>query len=111
MGLAHQTVQRALAARLSLRPTDLDEQQDYTLKILPKKPSGKERTFKAARGLTEVYRAAGLPEVSSPEALPAGEQRRKSKGYVREIYHPVKKAGSTRTPPHAKFGRPARRPR
>ncbi len=96
------------------RPT-LMHNKFTALKILPKKPSGKERTSKAARGLTEVYRAAGLPEVSSPEALPAGEQRmlseRKLKGYVREIYHPAKKAGSTRTPSHAKSGRPERRPR
>ena len=85
------------------------------LKILPNKPNGKGRTSKAATGLTDVYRAARMPEVSSPETLSAGERRmlteRRLKGYVREIYRSTKKAGSATKPLPAESGRPVGWPR
>lgn len=48
---------------------------------------------KGKPGLAEVYRVAGLPEVTSAEELPAGEQRmlseRELTEFVAELYQPV----------------------
>jgi transposase len=85
------------------------------LRIMPPKSTGKARTSKAATGLADIYRAAGLPKVTSPDALPTGERRMisncKLKGYVREIYRPTKKASSATKPLPVKSRRPAGRPR
>ena len=49
-------------------------------------------------GLAEIYRAAGLPAVTCPEGLPAGEQRmlteRELTEFVAELYQPA--AGPSR---------------
>jgi hypothetical protein len=58
---------------------------------------------KGKPGLAEVYRAAGLPAVTYPEGLPAGEQRmlteRELDDFVAELYHPAAAAtrGESRT--------------
>lgn len=68
----------------------------------------------AATGLSEIYQAAGLPAVTLPEALPAGEQRMlaecRLKGYLREIYRPANKASVAAKSSPASRGRPAGRP-
>ena len=85
------------------------------LKLLPSKSNGSLRVPKNFTGLDEIYRAVGLPAVQSPETLPKGEVRmlaeRKLKGYIREIYRPIKQAASARKTSPAKTGRPAGRPR
>jgi len=68
-----------------------------TLQARNSEPEGTTRTTKSRAkgkpGLAEVYRVAGLPEVTSPEELPAGEQRmlseRELTEFVVELYQPV----------------------
>ncbi len=84
------------------------------LKMLQKKPRSPRSAPRSATGLAEIYQAAGPPNVTSPEVLPAGEQRmlteRKLKSYVREIYRPAKKGRLEATQPPTKSGRPKGRP-
>jgi transposase len=55
---------------------------------------------KGKPGLAEVYRAAGLPDVTSPAGLPAGEQRmlteRELTELVAELYEPGARAAEGR---------------
>jgi transposase len=63
-------------------------------------------------GLAEVYQSAGLPAVTSPEELPAGEQRmlteRQLTEFVAELYRPT--GGARRGPQRAAEGEQRRDP-
>ena len=67
----------------------------------------------ARAGLAAVYANAGLPEVTSPDKLPDGEQRmleeRKLRDFINDLYVPVSKKTTTKTPPKKETGRPAGR--
>ena len=68
-------------------------QQKFTkLKLLKPSKLAKRKAGQAKPGLSEVYDAAGLPPVRSPEQLPVGEQRmltnHKLAEFVQELYQP-----------------------
>jgi hypothetical protein len=66
-------------------------------------PAKPKRRTRGKPGLAEVYQAVGLPAVTCPEELPAGEQRmlteRDLDEFVAELYHPAAASarGETRT--------------
>lgn len=66
----------------------------------------------ASCGLEEIYRSAKLPAVTTPTALPTGEQcmlkKRKLTSYVAELY--AGDAGPNKKPRSASRGRPTGRP-
>ena len=71
------------------------------------------RRAKAGSGLAEVYRAAQLPLVTTPEGLPAGERRmlaeRGLEGFVQELYGAAGPGpGERRTEPRCEARAPAR---
>jgi len=87
------------------------------VKILNRGSGGRQLS---AKGLAEMYQAAGLPEVKQPEQLPPGEQRMLSAQslgqFAKELYRPTrspngKKPSSPRTQSSPKAGRPVGRPR
>jgi transposase len=76
---------------------ELMREKFATLQARVAEPTGTTRPAKCRAkgkpGLAEVYQTAGLPEVTSPEELPAGEQRmlteRELTEFVAELYQPT----------------------
>jgi transposase len=95
---------------------ELMREKFATLQARGAEPDGATRPAKPRAkgkpGLAEVYRAAGLPAVTSPEELPAGEQRmlteRELTEFVAELYQPT--AGPSRGDQRAAGEGPRRGP-
>jgi hypothetical protein len=58
------------------------------------------RRVKAGAGLVEVYRAAGLPPVTPPEDLPAGERRMLEERGLEDLLRDVYRASGPDTGVH-----------
>jgi transposase len=69
------------------------------LNVLKPKSIAPRKAGQAKPGLGEIYKAAGLPQVTSPENLPAGEQHmlkeRQLNGFVQELYRPPRSPKKT----------------
>ena len=79
------------------------------LEVIPKRSK--------ASSLDSIYRAAGLPQVKTPDQLPDGEDRMLTElelqEFVRELYQPPTKTPRTRAKQNvpADAGRPSGRPK